>query len=260
VSPRPPAAPRRGPVLIAGLAALSSILWGCGAPAPPPPRKAAARPVEEGAPTGAPSLRTGDLLFLDLDCGETCEAIEAVTKRQYAVRGPSLSHVGIVSVDGAGRAWLLEAWPGERGRRGGVVRTPIAEVLSRVSGGDGEPGGYSLLRPTADWSAIAARAARVAERLLGAPYDEAFLPNNEAYYCAELVQQAFKAANGAALFPLLPMEFGPAGSPARAMWERYYRRLGMAVPEGKPGSSPLGLYLFGLRTRMFERVRLGSAR
>ncbi|MEZ4818920.1 MAG: hypothetical protein R3A45_03115 [Bdellovibrionota bacterium] len=40
-------------------------------------------------------LQNGDLIFLNLSCGELCDAIEDITLRQFKTNGPELSHVGM---------------------------------------------------------------------------------------------------------------------------------------------------------------------
>ncbi len=168
-----------------------------------------------------PPLASGDLLFLDLDCGELCDAIEEVTLEQLGVPGPRLSHVGIVEVERAsGAASLLEAWPPR------VVRTPLAAALARARSG----GRYPV-------PALDERAAEAARRRLGIPYDDDFLAGNGRLYCSELVHEA------TGRFRPRPMVFGRPGSPARATWERHFRGRGRPVPEGEPGLSPLGIYL-----------------
>jgi hypothetical protein len=43
-------------------------------------------------PAGPP-LRPDDLVFLDLDCGATCDAVARVTVEQFGVAGPAFSHL-----------------------------------------------------------------------------------------------------------------------------------------------------------------------
>src|SRR3989338_9004484 len=57
------------------------------------------------------NIETGDLIFLDWDCGPLCEAIKAVTNAQFETHGPHLSHVGIIEKDAAGKIFVLEALP-----------------------------------------------------------------------------------------------------------------------------------------------------
>jgi hypothetical protein len=208
------------------IGAASILLTGCGATA------------HGTSPALAPTPRSGDLIFLDLDCGAICDAIEEVTRQQLNVDGPRLSHVGLVEqrVDGT---YVIEAWP-----EGGVRRTALRDVLGRVRQPQAVRWGELLPRYRALGAAAVARAAR----LLGTPYDDEFLLDNRRLYCSELVYEAFRAANGGRpVFPLSPMRFGSPGSSARRTWEDYYRRRGSPVPDGQPGLSPLGIYLHGRR-------------
>ena len=51
-------------------------------------------------------IKSGDLLFLDMDCGEFCDAVEKVT---FGVNGAKFSHIGLVSVQENGEKMVLEA-------------------------------------------------------------------------------------------------------------------------------------------------------
>jgi hypothetical protein len=191
-------------------------------------------------PAGA-SLGPGDLVFLDLGCGAACDAVARVTAEQLGVSGPALSHVAMI-VEGGSRPSVIEAWP-----RDGVVERPLAEILSRVAAGEGQPGGFWVARLRPERRALGAAAAEVARRWRNLPYDHLFLPEEGRLYCAELVFRAYQsAAPGESLpFKWAPMSFGKPGTPERATWERYYRGLGHEVPDGVPGVSPLGIWLQG---------------
>ncbi len=190
--------------------------------------------------------RAGDLLLLDLAC-PACDAIAEVTKAQFGVEGPALAHVGLV-VRHQGKEAVIEAWPGSETEGGEVQRVSIATFLSRTKSPWGTPRGPYGLRFGGALATIARRAATVALRHLGRPYDDRFLRENKGLYCAELLYEAFREANaGREFFRLTPMTFGKPRSPHREVWERYYRQRGAAVPEGKPGISPLGIYLAARR-------------
>jgi hypothetical protein len=190
-------------------------------------------------------LQPGDLVFLDLDCGELCDAIEEVTEDQFGVLGPSLSHVGLVEEKRAGKILILEAWPADAAGKGGIRRTTLGEFLSR-----GRPW---LGRMPASRRALAMTAAKAAGALVGTPYDDEFLFDNGKLYCSELVYLAYRQANGGKeVFVPSPMRFGVLGSKARLTWQRYFNALGREVPEGKAGVSPLGLYLQIHRNRFSQ--------
>ncbi len=183
-------------------------------------------------------MRSGDLVFLDLDCGDLCDAMASVTKEQFGVPGPALSHVAIVERSAAGLS-VLEAWPGT-----GVARTPLAQVLARKQR---SPARYLRLRD--DLRSAGEAATRAAAKRIGTPYDDDFLPDNGKLYCSELVQEAYRDAldaNGSGTpspFHTSPMAFGAPGTFAHGVWVAYYAERHMHVPEGVAGISPLGVYL-----------------
>lgn len=173
------------------------------------------------------TLKNGDLLFLDLDCGPLCDAIEAVTP---AYNGLKYSHVGIVFFR-KDSCFLIEA----KGKK--VQMTFLKRFLQYST----KPA--LLARISDPYPAFIAKAISFAQGQIGMPYDDVFLVDNGKYYCSELLFDAFKAANdGLPYFKLEPMTFCIPGSkeffPA---WVEYYQNLGMEIPEGKPGINPGGM-------------------
>ena len=179
---------------------------------------------------GADTLRTGDFLFQDLDCGPLCDAIESVTP---GLDGRHFSHVGLVEVVGDS-ALVIEAIGA-----GGVVRTPATEFLARALDGEGRPQ-VVLRRLSPKHATLLPAALAFCESAMGTPYDDVYAMDNGRYYCSELLYDAFAHANdGEPFFALTPMTFKPPGSqdfdPA---WVAYYERLGEDIPEGEPGCNP----------------------
>jgi uncharacterized protein YycO len=116
----------------------------------------------------AQNYKTGDLLFQDLDCGDICEAIEAVTK---GYEDQKFSHIGLVYVK-EDSVYIIEAIGNN------VHLSPIVAFLERsenpvVVGRLKTP--YQKLIPGAIQFALAQQ---------GKPYDDAFLYNNGKYYCS----------------------------------------------------------------------------
>lgn len=173
-------------------------------------------------------LKEGDLLFQDLDCGPLCEAIEAVTE---GVNGKDFSHCAMVVrvgdslqvIEAIGTTVQLTALPKFFARSGDtLVMTNIA--VGRVK----QP--YQSLLP---------QVVQNAKALIGEPYDDAFLPNNNKWYCSELLYDAFKKASHTEFFPMQPMTFkDPRTKDFFPAWVDYYRELQLEIPEAIPGLNP----------------------
>lgn len=181
------------------------------------------------AATAAAFLQPGDLLFQDIDCGPLCDAIETVTQ---GACGAHFSHVGIVSkVDGS-TVYVVEAiGPG-------VIETPLDKFLGRSADSKGRP--KVLVGRTNLPQGKKTQAVANALTLLGLPYDNAFVINNNFLYCSELVHEAFRfQPDGTPLFDLAPMTFlDPATSQFFPAWVTWYAELGIPIPQGQPGTNP----------------------
>ncbi len=174
-------------------------------------------------------LQKGDLLFQDIDCGPLCDAIETVTT---GINGAHFSHIAIV-VETGDSTILLEAI----GKK--VKLTKLEDFLARSTDGNGLPKVWvGRLKPT--YKKNLCQAIENAKTFLGAPYDDAFLPDNNKYYCSEIIALAFNDAMGdKSFFPLIPMTFiDPSNGKTFPVWEEYYQKLGIPVPEGIVGINP----------------------
>ena len=172
-------------------------------------------------------LQKGDFLFLDLDCGGLCDAIEAVTE---GASGKDFSHLGMVCSQGDS-LMVLEAI-------GSSVRlTRVSSFLAYTK----KPALLARLKPA--FQNLIPLAETFGLNMLGMPYDDAFLPENGKYYCSELVYDAFKKANaGKPFFQNSPMTFRKPGSKEYfPVWVEYYQKLGIEIPEGKEGCNPGGI-------------------
>jgi hypothetical protein len=172
-------------------------------------------------------LKTGDLIFQDLDCGPLCDAIEQVTK---SYNGKHFSHIGLVSVQKDG-IFIVEAIGKE------VQLTPLNQFTSRTT----NP--MLVGRVKKQYARVAEKAVNYARAEKGVPYDDAFLYQNKKYYCSELIYDAFKKANkGKDFFVLEPMTFKePDTKQFFPVWITYYEKLGIPIPEGEPGINPGGI-------------------
>ena len=177
----------------------------------------------------ASELRTGDLLFQDLDCGPLCDAIESVTE---GINGRDFSHCGIVLVENDQKFVLEAIGPG-------VIKTDIRQFLRR-SGDSTSIRNVVAARFKSDFQKLILPAIEEAKSLLGKGYDHVFDIENDAYYCSELLYVIFKKANsGNEVFGLEPMTFKKTLSdnfdPA---WVAYYKDLGAEIPEKALGTNP----------------------
>ncbi|AMP99373.1 hypothetical protein AY601_2483 [Pedobacter cryoconitis] len=174
-------------------------------------------------------LKSGDLIFQNLDCGPLCDAINAVTQ---GYQGNKFSHMGMVLLRNDS-VLVIEA----SGKN--VHLTPLQTFLSKSA----HPHYVGRLKPAYQKIIPAALAFSMAQ--MGVLYDDQYLYDNGKYYCSELIYDAFKAANkNKPFFKLFPMTYKEPGSGAYfPVWKVYFEHLNMEVPEGKPGCNPGGISL-----------------
>jgi len=179
------------------------------------------------------ALQPGDLLFQDSDLGPLCDAIEKVTT---GFQGANFSHVGIVAKDDNGNFIVIEAVSN------GVVSTPLQTFLSRSFDAKGQPK-VVVGRLKMPYRHLIPSALKEALTLKGKPYDKVFAIDNEAYYCSELIYEIFLRANANnPVFKLQPMTYkDPDTGEMLTAWEDYFSKLGVSIPEGKPGINPGGI-------------------
>lgn len=160
------------------------------------------------------ALRPGDLLFYSDTAGMGSAVRESTGE---------YTHVALVAEVGD-TVWIVDAT-----QRHGVSRRPF--LRRQESSGKPYPDIYRLTVPF-DTAEVIARATR----LIGKPYDNAFLPDNGAYYCSELIQAAFGD-----LFPSAPMNWRDKDGNLPQYWQEHFKKLGMPVPEGVMGTNPTDL-------------------
>lgn len=77
-----------------------------------------------------------------------------------------------------------------------------------------------------------------AQALTGKDYDYYFLPDNDKYYCSELVQACFRHCDGSPLFRSSPMNFHASDGTLPAYWKHLFDSLQCPVPQGVDGTNP----------------------
>ena len=164
-------------------------------------------------------LRAGDLLFFS-DEGGMNDAVRESTG-QY-------THVALVeSVDDT--VWIIDAT-----QRYGVSHRPL---LRTRNGEKPYPDVYRVKHGCYNLDSVLARA----RSFIGQPYDNAFLPDNGAIYCSELIYEVFLddcSAKGRHLFEAKPMNWRDKEGKIPQYWQEHFKKLEMEVPEGVPGTNP----------------------
>ncbi len=163
------------------------------------------------------SLRSGDLIFVH-DTSGMGLAVQQTTG-QY-------THVALVERVGDS-LYIIDAT-----QKHGVARRPIEKTFVGYMPLDV----YHLAIPF-DTSAVIRRA----HNFLGQPYDEAFMHNNGALYCSELIYECFLDSASRHLFDAEPMNWRAADGSIPNYWVEHFQRLDIPIPEGQPGTNPTGI-------------------
>ena len=170
-------------------------------------------------------LQEGDLLFQDLDSSPLCDAIELVTP---GYKDANFSHIGLVVLDND-TLKILEAIPPK------VVLTDMKSFFSRSYDTEGKSK-IIAGRLKDEFQYTIKNAIIYAKSKVGIEYDEAFIMNNNLYYCSELIFEAFEKDS---IFKLKPMTFlHPGTNDTLIVWKNYYSKLGLTIPQNEPGINP----------------------
>ena len=164
-------------------------------------------------------LQEGDLLFC---CADTANAITAVTS---GVEDLPIDHVAVFHRIGGenGLPYVIEAV------KPAVRLTPIDTFLCNNVH-------VIVGRVKADF--YIRSAVRSCLAMVGKPYDDLYMPGDSAVYCSELVQMSYRTVSNQPIFEPIPMSFHDETGRVTDYWQEFYRKRGMAVPEGEPGTNP----------------------
>lgn len=172
------------------------------------------------------TLRSGDLLFQKMNCGELCDAIHAVTE---GYQGNDFSHLGLVVIENDS-IFIIEA-------AGNAVRKVTLEQFSKNTETT-----MFIGRVKSKYQKLIPQVISFAKQQIGIPYDDDYLYDNGKYYCSELIYDAFLKANGKPFFELQPMTFKqPESKEFFPAWIEYYQNIKVEIPEGELGCNPGGI-------------------
>lgn len=174
-----------------------------------------------------PEFNNGDLLF---EVGQGSRMADAIVDATARHEASGFSHVAILERIG-NENFVIEATS-----KGGVRRITLDEYLHEAGHDDkGRP--LVAVYRLRDGSPAAAAVER-AKLHLGRPYDFAFLPDNDAYYCSELVYESYLDDNGEHIFTARPMTFKRRDGSYAPFWIELFDSLRMEIPEGVAGTNP----------------------
>ena len=171
-------------------------------------------------------LQSGDLLFREKSSENISEAIDQVTQTSGATH---FSHEGLVEVTDTGVV-VLHAYP-----EGGTCIVSLNAFLHPIS----DSVRVIAYRLKDEGQKAIPAAIQKAHSMLGEPYNFSYVLSDTSHYCSEFIYLAFAADS---VFTLEPMTFkDPKTGTFPATWVEYYQKLGIEIPEGKPGCNPNGL-------------------
>lgn len=163
------------------------------------------------------SFMNGDLVFVEGDSANKADA---------AITGATgeMSHVGIIEVDGD-EVYVIDA------SSQGVQRRPFAVFSEEQTA----PMHFARLKDASE-EELAGYVSN-AKEFLGCGYDYAFLPDNDRYYCSELVYEAY-VKDGEHIFDAVPMNFMNSEGGFDIFWVELFSEQGMDIPQDVPGTNP----------------------
>tara|TARA_Y100000766_G_C18839453_1_gene572254 strand:+ start:569 stop:1222 length:654 start_codon:yes stop_codon:yes gene_type:complete len=176
-------------------------------------------------------IQEGDLLFQDLDSSPLCDGIEQVTN---GFNDMDFSHIGIVTnIDK--KNYVLESFDG-------VDTVNLEDFLNRSLNKKNQPK-VVVGRLQDNYQQLITNAISHGMSLIGLKYDDEFKIDNGKFYCSELIYEIFLVANNnKEFFELQPMTYKSKGK-TLPVWENYFKKLNILIPENKPGINPGGISL-----------------
>lgn len=183
----------------------------------------------------APSIQTGDLVFVGLPMDYSLENKDDVTMDNAIVAATggeelNMIHVAIAEVDEDG-VWIIDATI-----KHGVDRHPLSVFLKDFTLKDGSYPEFIVKRVKDN--SLGKQWVENAKQYVGAAYDTKFLPGDADYYCSELVETSYLDANGKNIFHNAPMNFKNDEGEFPLYWLQLFDMIDSSIPQDEPGTNP----------------------
>jgi len=191
-------------------------------------RIAAAALALAGACSCGDALMDADLVFVEGDASNEADA---------AITGATgeMSHVGIIEVERKD-VYVIDA------SSLGVCRRTLEEFTRAQCGKDGSEPALHFARLAGDFpEELRSQFVENALKLVGKSYDYTFLPDNDEYYCSELVQACY-VVEGEPLFKASPMNFRNSEGGFDQFWVDLFGSMDMDIPQDVPGTNPSDMF------------------
>jgi len=173
------------------------------------------------------TLKNGDFLFLYATNDSFSQAINQVTENNEVRH---YSHQGIVQIQG--RDTIV--WHSAPNK--GVVREKLSAFRMDSEGNIRDMDIYRMHDSMQKHLPVIWKRASI---LLGKPYNESYVMEDDGYYCSEFIYALFSTYT---IFTLEPMNFkDPETGTYPQAWVDHYQKLGVQIPDGKPGCNPNGM-------------------
>lgn len=169
-------------------------------------------------------LENGDLIFV----GAENEGLSGAIKRSTShYASYNFDHIGIIEKT-KDSLFVLHAAP-----KGGSQREELHQFYNNQKTSENLILIYRLKK---EYQPAIPAAIQKAKTMLGKPYNWKYILNDEAYYCSDFVERAFREAG---IFEHIPMNFkNLTTGEIDDFWVNLYQQMNTAVPQGEPGSNP----------------------
>jgi len=176
------------------------------------------------------AFQDGDIIF---QVNESTSFTQAITKVTSHSNNYPYTHVGLVVVEND-TVYVIEATPPF------VSKTLLDSFLIHSMFIDGNPL-VTVTRLKTRYQKYIPDAIKRAQTLIGKRYDYVFLPDDDAYYCSELIYACFLNEKGEPLFEAKPMTFKDSTGIITEGWMAHYKIYETQIPEGVEGTNPVDM-------------------